>query len=65
MEMRSMKYTERNTKEISFPIGMKFCDTVSSLALDGRQMDFEFENGKVCFEKTKISSGVKMMINPN
>lgn len=34
--------------------GAKFCGTVSELIIDGKKIDFEFKDGKLTFDETKI-----------
>lgn len=41
-------------------LGMKFCDNISSLKLDGEDTDFRFEDGKIYFEETNISDCVEI-----
>jgi len=43
-------------------LGMKFCDHISSLKIDGKTVDFEFKNGIICFEKTNIFNCVEIAL---
>ncbi len=36
-------------------LGLKFCDGISSLKIDGNKTDFNFKNGKIQFNQSKIS----------
>ena len=42
-------------------LGLKFCDNVLSLKIDGKNIDFEFKNGVLYFEKINISNGVEIV----
>ena len=42
-------------------LGLKFCDNVLSLKIDGKNIDYEFKNGVLYFEKINISNGVEIV----
>ena len=42
--------------------GLKFSNTVSSLKIDGKSVDFKFENGIIYFEETTISQNMEFLI---
>ena len=42
--------------------GLKFSNTVSSLKIDGKSVDFKFENGIIYFEETTISQNMEFII---
>ena len=42
--------------------GLKFCDNISSLSIDGNTADFKFENGVVRFKETKISEKIELTV---
>ena len=43
-------------------IGLKFCDSISSLSIDGKPVEFEMIDGKICFEKIDIHDTVEVVI---
>lgn len=43
-------------------LGLKFCGNVSSLIIDGKSVDFNFENGIIYFEETKIIQNMEILI---
>lgn len=43
-------------------LGLKFCEKISSVKIDGKDIDFEFRNGKIYFEKTNISENMVITI---
>lgn len=43
-------------------LGLKFCDCVSSVKIDGANIDFKFDDGIVCFDKTSISESVEIIM---
>ncbi len=49
---------EINLKSIS----LKFCDNISSLKIDGENVDFEFKNGIIYFKETNISKSVEITL---
>ncbi len=49
---------EINLKSIS----LKFCDIISSLKIDGKNVDFEFKNDIIYFKETNISKSVEITL---
>ncbi len=43
-------------------LGLKFCDDISSLKIDGKSVDFEFKNGIIYFKETNISKSVEITL---
>ena len=43
-------------------LGLKFCDCISSLKIDDKQLDFKFENGIIYFKKTNIYNCLEIII---
>ncbi|MBE7034411.1 MAG: hypothetical protein E7406_09325 [Ruminococcaceae bacterium] len=43
-------------------LGVKFCDKVTSVNIDGENIIFSFENGKIYFDETNISECVEISI---
>ena len=43
-------------------IGLKFCDNVSKLKVDGKDIDFRFENGIICCNEENILNCVEIEI---
>ena len=43
-------------------LGLKFCDNIKSLKIDGKNLDFKFNNGNAVFEKTTVSECVEIML---
>ena len=41
-------------------LGLGFCDRISNVKIDGKNVAFTFENGILCFEKTSICHGVEI-----
>ena len=42
--------------------GIKFCDSISSLTVNGNKTDFKFENGIVYFNETKIAKNKELTV---
>lgn len=42
--------------------GLKFCDDISSLTIDGNTADYKFKNGVVRFKDTKISEKMELTV---
>lgn len=43
-------------------IGLKFCKNVLSVKIDGKNVDFKFEDGIIYFEETKISQNMEIIL---
>lgn len=43
-------------------LGLKFCDHVSELRIDGKNVDFSFKNGMIAFHKTTVLNCVEIKI---
>lgn len=43
-------------------LGLKFCSNVYSVKIDGKSVDFSFENGIIYFEETKIIQNMEILI---
>lgn len=43
-------------------LGLKFCDHISHLKIDGKDIDFEFENGIIYFKQTSISNNMEIIL---
>ena len=43
-------------------LGLKFCDNISCLKIDGKKIDFEFKNGIIYFNKTSIFNCVEITV---
>ena len=43
-------------------IGLKFVDNISEVKIDGENVDFEFKNGVIYFNKTGISNCVEIIM---
>ena len=43
-------------------LGLKFCDNISYLKIDGKDIDFEFENGIIYFKQTTILNHVEIKV---
>ncbi len=43
-------------------IGLKFCDSISSLNIDGKPIEFEMKDRKIYFQKTCINNNVEIVI---
>ncbi|MBO5370004.1 MAG: hypothetical protein J6B23_04935, partial [Clostridia bacterium] len=43
-------------------LGLKFCDNINLLKIDGKNLDFKFNNGNAVFEKTTVSECVEIML---
>lgn len=41
-------------------IGLKFCNFVTHTKIDGKDMEFKFNNGILSFNETKITKEVKI-----
>lgn len=41
-------------------LGLKFCDSISSLKIDGKSLDFNFSDGKIYFEESNITKRVEI-----
>ena len=49
--------------EISlWALGLKFCNNISSVKIDEKNIDFTFENGIIYFEKTNISRNIEVVL---
>lgn len=43
-------------------VGLNFCDHITNLKIDGKNMKFNFKNGKLFFEKTNVLNCVEITI---
>lgn len=43
-------------------LGLKFCDNISYLKIDGENIDFEFKNGIISFKQTRIFNYVEIAV---
>lgn len=43
-------------------IGLKFCDNISSLNIDGKHLPFQIEAGKISFERITINNSVEITL---
>ena len=43
-------------------LGIKFCEKISGVKIDGKNIDFKFENGVVYFEKTNVSDSIEIWV---
>lgn len=43
-------------------LGLRFCDNVSSLKIDGKRVDFKFENGIIYFDEVKVCQNVEVIL---
>lgn len=43
-------------------LGLKFCNEISNLKIDGKDTDFEFENGIIYFKETYISDCIEIIL---
>ena len=41
-------------------IGLKFCDNISSVKIDGKDISFRFENGTICFDEQSVLNCVEL-----
>lgn len=42
--------------------GLKFCQEVSDIKIDGKSVDFKFQNGIIYFDETKISQSMEIIL---
>ena len=43
-------------------VSLKFCDNISNVKVDGKDIDFKFENGTICFDEQSILNCVEIEI---
>ena len=41
-------------------IGLKFCNNISNVKVDGKDIDFKFENGTICFAEQSVLNCVEI-----
>ena len=41
-------------------VSLKFCDNISGFMVDGKDIDFTFENGIICFDEQSVSDCVEV-----
>ena len=41
-------------------VSLKFCDNISNVKVDGKDIDFKFENGTICFDEQSVSDCVEV-----
>ena len=66
----AMRYLNNNIVKINIyegeislkSLGLKFCDSISCLKIDGKDIDFEFENGTIYFKETSISNHMEITL---
>ena len=62
LDENKVTVTVNEGKLLLSAFGLKFSNTVSSLKIDGKCVDFKFENGIIYFEETTISQNMELII---